>query len=214
MNPSQLAAFYYNDILGYRVNERNADITTKTIEILQDNKFSDKEIIQILLQSNEESITPQIIFNRIDSGLIEAGLFYFHKELQIVPSAPVVSVHNKAIQQPTAFYHEVRLRYTIEDLLAYFYNKLSISIEMQDKDKHTVQMNYVLNFCKRFAPIQALDMILFSIDELAYNHIEAYEPFDIKQTSILSTIHNKLKAYYNEAKATNQLRYIWRTELL
>lgn len=214
MNPSQLAAFYYNDILGYRVSERNADITTKTIEILKDNNFSDKEIIEILLKSNEESITPQIIFDRIDNGLIEAGRFYFHKELQIVPPAPVVSVHNKAIQQPTAFYHEVRLRYTIEDILAYFYNKLSIAIEMQDKQKHIVQMNYVLNFCKRFSPIQALDMILFSIDELAYNHIEAYEPFDIKQTSILSTVHNKLKTYYNEAKVTNQLQYIWRTELV
>lgn len=213
MNPSQLAAFYYNDMLGYRTSERNAEITTKTIEILKDNKFSDKEIIQILLKSNEESITPQHIFDRIDNGLIEAGVFYFHKELQIVPSAPTVSIHNKTVQQ-SAFYHEVKLRYTVEELLAYFYNRLSIKIEMQDTQKHIVQMNYVLNFCKRFTPIQALDMVLFCIDELAYNHIEAYEPFDIKQTSILSTVHTKLTAYYNEAKITNQLHYIWRTELL
>ncbi|MCD7910927.1 hypothetical protein KC480_05230 [Bacillus velezensis] len=102
------------------------------------------------------------IMNQIEppNNLMEKDIFYYHSELRIMSSPPKIirdKQTGKLIRQTEDFYLEMKRRYTLQDLMNYWYKKMAIQptehIMRQDEGK----FKYILEH-------YTLDEILFSID--------------------------------------------------
>ncbi|MCY9186622.1 hypothetical protein [Bacillus halotolerans] len=102
------------------------------------------------------------IMNQIEppNNLMEKDVFYYHSELREMSSPPKIvrdQESGKLIRQSEDFYLEMKSRYTLQDLMNYWYKKMNIQptdhLMRQDEGK----FKYILgNY--------TLDEVLFAID--------------------------------------------------
>ncbi|KAF2421715.1 hypothetical protein [Bacillus subtilis] len=102
------------------------------------------------------------IMNQIEppNNLMEKDVFYYHSELREMSSPPKIvrdQESGKLIRQTEDFYLEMKTRYTLQDLMNYWYKKMNIQptdhLMRQDEGK----FKYILgNY--------TLDEVLFAID--------------------------------------------------
>lgn len=212
-----LANIFYKEIVGiypFPTNREEA-ITRCTLAYLLDSGITEKEILKILpIFKNKAVISPDILPDALwHNSLTEKNIYYCHHALQIIPPAPIIK--NDGTFKEFPFYLEIKIRFTVENLLQYFYRKASNYHMIKDSKRDCAQLMHMLNRYKKIEDIQGLDLLLFMIDEAAYRHIIITEPFDIKTsevevftlTKLRNVINNRRKKKHDKIKYRNYIIY-------
>jgi hypothetical protein len=140
---------------------------------LLDNGYTEKEANKILIDTKLNIDN----YEHSDS-IINTDTLYRHHELQI---------HSKPggfdpatctiIKRP--YYLEMKVRYTMSNLLDYYYNKLVVPIMFRDEKRDVGAMNHLISSFK--SPlINSVDFILFVIDYVASNQYKINNPLELK----------------------------------
>ena len=113
-------------------------------------------------------------------NLLERGTFYYHPALQVVPPPPVIrqlddgSFESSYDTEP--FFLEMKEKFTLDDLVNYFYNVIGIDDGFRDRDKGAF---------RHILKTYNLDVVLYTIDESNalsqdLNRPRPQSPFDIR----------------------------------
>ena len=160
---------------GREPDERENALLEIQYNRLIDNGFSDKEA-RILLIDNRLYIDDLIYEDSIITTLDDT--IYYHYELQIHSRPGGFDPETcTIIKEP--YYLEMKHRYTIDALLEYYYNKISVPIHFRDNKRDIGAFNHIINSYK-FDNITTVDFILFIIDYVATNKYRVNNPLDLK----------------------------------
>ncbi len=141
---------------------------------LLDNGYTNKEANKILLDTKLNIDN----YEYADSIIANAECIFRHHELQIHSKPggfdPVTCT---VIKRP--YYLEMKHRYTMDNLLNYYYDKLIVPPLFRDTKRDTGAMNHLINNFK--SPVlHSVDFILFVIDYVASNGYKTNNPLDLK----------------------------------
>lgn len=207
-----LTLYYYDEV---NPDMRNYDInnvirTQKTIAYLLDNDFTYSEIIKELnTHKHHKELNGDNLNDSLWRGsLMKRNAFYLHKELRITSPAPVFDYsRNKEIIFP--YYCEMIIRYTITDVLNYFYTKLSyINRKLVDEKTDRKTVEFLIKKYSRIDYVEPLDIILCSIDNHLIQRDDCCRLIDITNTNLY--IVNQLIDEMQELEAKGLRRIIWR----
>ena len=142
---------------------------------LVDNGFTDKEAQKLMLDNNLS--TDDLLF---DDSIIKTNdeTIYYHNELQIHSKPGSYNPETGAIEKQP-YYLEMRYRYTMDELLEYYYNKLMIPIQFRNTKRDIGAFKHILNDYK-FSNIHTVDFVLFIIDYVVAKEIKISNPLDLK----------------------------------
>lgn len=210
-----LVQYFYSNIIGKTIENDLDYIQSRcTIEYLEDCGFSTSEIINLFSQWNTKVSVlkpqdiPSIAWN--DSLLIK-NKFYLHRELKLFSIAPIVGPDGKEITFP--YYLEMKIKYTVQDALNYFYTKCGTIHSARDEKLHIGQMNHILQRFKSYKDIAPIDLFLTLVDECHYQNFRCVEPFDLVQvSSIIQDNYEKLLMNKAELHANKKDVIQWRTQ--
>lgn len=176
-----LIKYYYGEIYT-KDDVFDSDIirSDKTINYLKDCGFSSLEIIQELERQKEPSITIDTLTKGLwNNSLIKPGAFYLHHELRIVSKAPEYDYQNNTILT-YPFYCEMKIRYTTDDLLNYFYSRISpLNTQFVDKKTDRKTVTFLMRKYGNIDFVEPLDVILCSIDYHTKNDLDCYKLIDV-----------------------------------
>ena len=142
---------------------------------LMDNGFTDKEAQKLM--SDNHLYTNDLIYE--DSLILTSDeTVYYHNELQI-HSKPGSYNPETGIIEKQPYYLEMRRRYTMEELLDYYYNKLMVPIHFRNTKRDIGAFKHIINDYK-FDNINTIDFILFIIDYVTSKEIKISNPLDLK----------------------------------
>ena len=141
------------------------------------------------------------------NSLVKRNHFYYHHALQLVPPPPRVR-NNQEIIEP--FYREIRISFTMKDLIDYFYRTLNIDPFLRNDRHDGAQFSKMLNDFARLRPIEPLDFVLALIDYAKATNMFIAKPFDLENGNAVADTLDKLKRNMAEAKLKKADRIIWR----
>lgn len=206
----KLIGYYYSNI-GEEPTDSEFKITKGTIAYLIDNEFDEKQIIEIMngldwsrTFSNED--LPDYLW---EDSLIERNKFYYHNLLQIRSMAPVLNKITGKLEMIEKDYIEMKIMFTINDLISYFYSKFYDLAIFEDKNRDVGAVKHMLNEYKRLDKINPLDFFLYSIDKCSSDKSMITNIFDIKKVQM--EVFKELTAKATSAKALKINKIIWRS---
>ena len=210
-------AYYYKERVGFYPfsTDREESITRHTIAYMEESGLSKAEIFGYINQIDtkkgfiEPADIPPEAWN---NSLTEKGQYYCHRCLQILSPMPVIRSDGTFQEYP--FYQEMKIRFTMKDLINYFYQKIPNYVSLRDDKRYTAQFKHMLKKYKNMHPLQALDIVLLMIDEAAHQRIPVVEPFDVDVVYIQQEIINRLQKTLAERHAKGYDKNIWRTYLI
>lgn len=196
------SVWYEENILGYSTEK--SYITQYTIDYLYDNNYNEGDIINILSKIKKESIKYKDLPSKLWNGLIERDTYYFHPELQILSKPPMLSISSDIIIKPVKFFKEIKISYTKQNVLNYFYRKANSKI-IKDMNRDLGSLDYLLLRYKHQL-MNSLDVILYLIDDYAFeaNSLLALSNYEV---DILERIENMY--YDNHRSGTDKIIYRW-----
>lgn len=204
-NAEELAELYYNDFVGYYPEEKDFQNTKKVLEYLVEASVKDNAILSMFeLLHNKKVITsddlPDLLW---EHSLLKKNTFYYHKTLHIMPSAPVLDLHSrKIIQQP--FYLEMKIQYTYDDLISYFYRVTSCPSELRDNKRDKGSFEFLLKKYEKLPNFEAIDFVLALID--SYRN-EIVTPLQITNHEIEVLQSMNYKALNSKAEGADQIKW-------
>lgn len=196
------SVWYEENILGYSTEK--SYITQYTIDYLYDNNYNEGDIINILSKIKKESIKYKDLPSKLWNGLIERDTYYFHPELQILSKPPMLSIGSDIIIKTVKFFKEIKISYTKQDVLNYFYCKANSKI-IKDMNRDLGSLDYLLSRYKHQL-MNSLDVILYLIDDHAFeaNSLLALSNYEV---DTLERIENMY--YDNHRSGTDKIIYRW-----
>ena len=201
--------WYFQNILGYCPDESEWLPTRSTIAYLLANELSGETITDELRRHTTPIIHPNDLTEALwNKSLLQKGHFYFHKALQIVSPAPVLN------KDGTITYSEdflvMRIRYTEQDILDYFYNHISWrdkSICDAKKDIKTIP--YLLKRFSLMENVEPVDLILCLIDDFTNSGENTINDGIIDVLKSLSNVVSWYQDDYKNAAAAGKNRPRW-----
>lgn len=196
------SVWYEENILGYSTEK--SYITQYTIDYLYDNNYNEGDIINILSKIKKESIKYKDLPSKLWNGLIDRDTYYFHPELQILSKPPMLSISSDIIIKPVKFFKEIKISYTKQNVLNYFYRKANSKI-IKDINRDLGSLDYLLSRYKHQL-MNSLDVILYLIDDHAFeaNSLLALSNYEV---DTLERIENMY--YDNHISGTDKIIYRW-----
>lgn len=202
--------FYYSNVLGHTPDDAEAlRATSNTIEYLLDCGYAKSEILHILLQckATERLTAADLPDSLWDGSLIKRGVFYYHHTLQITSTPPHYDAKlSKEIMEP--YFLEMRIRYSMDNLIQYFYEKLGIDMELMDKQRDAARFKALLKKYDRLSFVSALDFVLSLIDYSSYAKKKVLSVFDLEQNE--TEVFEELKRKAAEASFHGKNVVVWR----
>ena len=165
----------YEICYGVEPTEEELALLEIKFQRLKDNGYSEQNAQKILLDNklllDEFEYTDSII-NTTEKSI------YYHYNLQIHSKPNSVDpVTLTVIKQP--YYLEMKQRYTMNDLLDYYYNKLLVPIHFRDEKRDRGAFNHLIS-CYKFDEINTVDFLLFVIDYIVAYDYKVSNPLDLK----------------------------------
>lgn len=196
------SVWYEENILGYSTEK--SYITQYTIDYLYDNNYNEGDIINILSKIKKESIKYKDLPSKLWNGLIERDTYYFHPELQILSKPPMLSISSDIIIKQVKFFKEIKISYTKQDILNYFYRKANSKI-IKDINRDLGSLDYLLLRYKHQL-MNSLDVILYLIDDHAFetNSLLALSNYEVNTLEKIENIY-----YDNHRSGTDKIIYRW-----
>lgn len=145
-------------------------------------------------------------------NLVKQGVMYYHKELKIMNSLPVV-VHDidagtLTSASSTEFYVEPVASYTIEDLLNYFYSKNMADVVEFNAKRMTGLFTHMIEK-------YGLDKLLFMIEAAARMYDAEYKVFTLSDfDSYSSTASHYLEEIRNNCTFSGENKYVPKRRVL
>lgn len=204
---NKYADFYYNFMIGeYPESFEDYIKTCNFFGYLEDSGISDGEIYMITgLVKPKEVLTIDDIPDKIREGsLLEKDKFYFHKELIIVPPPPGWDT-----VEDYKFYREIKIRYTLDDVLDYFIKSTGVRADWVSRDKEIGSIKYLLKEYKKFKFIEPLDFLLHLIDYCVSDNMEISTIYDLRHKEI--ELAEALEVDIANATARGKNTIIWRS---
>lgn len=208
------AEFYYSQVVGlYPFDTDDYRIQTdKVIQHLVDAGISESDILRFIEESPpKDCLTPDDLPEWLWEGsLLKKNTFYYHNTLHLRPPAPTFNPHSREVKA-SKFYLEMKIRYTMDDLVRYFYHTLRISTDLADKKKDEGSFNYLLNKYSKLDFCEPIDFVLALID---YNKPDnnPMSPvqgiLDITQSQ--AEVYDALKRKAAEASLHKANQILWR----
>ena len=154
----------------------DADILNNIKKIayyLLDNKYNDSDILKYLITNNTE-----LVDSLWDGSLLKPDTFYYHEQLTIMPGPSVWNPNMK--EESNKFYLEMKIKYTIDDLLSYYYNNLLIPVELRNTKKDSKAFEHMLKQYSKFK-MQPIDFVLYLIDYSVLEGNRISNVFDLQK---------------------------------
>ena len=165
----------YELCYGIEPEERDLALLEIKHQRLLDNGYSNKEANKILIDTKLNIDN----YEHADSIINpEEDPVYRHHELQI-HSKPGGFDPATCTVIKSPYYLEMKCRYTMDNLLNYYYNKLIVPPLFRDTKRDIGAMNHLINSFKS-PMINSVDFILFVIDYVASNEYKTTNPLDLK----------------------------------
>lgn len=196
------SVWYEENILGYSTEK--SYITQYTIDYLYDNNYNEGDIINILSKIKKESIKYKDLPSKLWNSLIERDTYYFHPELQILSKPPMLSISSDIVIKPVKFFKEIKISYTKQNVLNYFYRKANSKI-IKDMNRDLGSLDYLLSRYKHQL-MNSLDVILYLIDDHAFeaNSLLALSNYEVDTLESIENIY-----YDNHRSGTDKIIYRW-----
>lgn len=196
------SVWYEENILG--CSTEKSYITQYTIDYLYDNNYNEGDIINILSKIKKESIKYKDLPSKLWNGLIERDTYYFHPELQILSKPPMLSISSDIVIKPVKFFKEIKISYTKQNVLNYFYRKANSKI-IKDMNRDLGSLDYLLSRYKHQL-MNSLDVILYLIDHHAFeaNSLLALSNYEVDTLEKIENIY-----YDNHRSGTDKIIYRW-----
>lgn len=140
---------------------------------LLDNKYNDSDILKYLITNNTE-----LVDSLWNDSLLKPDTFYYHEQLTIMPGPSVWNPNMK--EESSKFYLEMKIKYTINDLLSYYYNNLLIPVELRNTKKDGKAFEHMLKQYNKFK-MQPIDFVLYLIDYNAFEGNRISDVFDLQK---------------------------------
>lgn len=201
---SNYADYYYHFLVGEHPDESDYNATAATFEHLKDAGFNEDWIFQVI---NQMPIKDSIKFDDIpdalwNNSLVIRGNFYFHKELQI-KSPPPTWEHS------FPFYLEMKIKYTVEDVLEYFLNFAHIRTDWVNREKELGSIRFLLKDYKKFSFMEPVDFLLHLIDYCVADGMELNSIYDLRDKEI--ELANYLEVDTANAVMQGKNKIVWRS---
>jgi hypothetical protein len=208
-----LTEYFYREVVGYYPfkTDREECITRCTIQYLEDSNVLYPTIMLAMQKfANKGYIAPDDLPEEIwQDSLTKKGQYYMNHWLHILPPTPKI-LNGKFVSYP--FYCEMTARFTIKDLVNLFYKQVGDN-EHRNDARLEAGMKTLLNKFSGFK-IEALDLILFLIDEAHHEHKTMFDAFDLSNASffrdVLTQKENELKCLHEQKKD----KIIWRDYIM
>jgi hypothetical protein len=165
----------YELCYGVEPEERDLALLEIKHQRLLDNGYSNKEANKILIDTKLNIDN----YEHADSIINpEEDPVYRHHELQIHSKPGGFDPATCTIIK-SPYYLEMKCRYTMDNLLNYYYNKLIVPPLFRDTKRDIGAINHLLNSFK--SPIiSSVDFLLFVIDYVSSNQYKLTNPLELK----------------------------------
>lgn len=201
----QLINFYYDYVVGELPEDNNTITKTKLLfDYLSESGLSEKDLLITILNDfpNKDLLTPEDLPNSLwDNSLLERDKFYFHKELQIISPPPTWD-------ECFPFYLEMKIQYTINNVLDYFVQTFNINSEWINKEKELGSIKYLLKDYKKYSFVEPIDFILHLIDYTKSISVNVNSIYDLREYEIETAEFLTLDV--ENAKTIKKNVVIWR----
>lgn len=179
-----------------------------------DNGYTYENVHKEILKSfHSNSLFPFAKFKkpRNDGNLLKQGTMYYHKQLKLMNSLPVIN-HDidkgTMTSEKVEYYLEPVASYTIDDLLAYFYSK-----NMADTQEYNPKR--MAGMFKHMIEKYGLDKLLFMIEGAARMYESEHKIFSLSDfDSYSSTASQYLEEIKNNCKYSGGDKYVYRKRVL
>lgn len=212
-----LTTMFYREIVGrYPFTTKWQEAQTRcSIAYFKESGIRDEEIFKFLPELYDKGyVEPEDAPDSFWEGsLTEKGKFYCHRQLQLLPPDPIIRRDGTFLSYD--FYQEMKIRYTMKDLLKYFYLKTNSYSMIKNDTLFSAQFDALMKkYRSSYSGVQALDIILSLIDEAAYQRVPVVSPFNVAETTLENIVVNRLRHTMAEKHAKNQDKIVWRKYLL
>lgn len=205
---------YYREVLGEYSSDENVMHTDKLFEYLIEAGVSHEDIMKnIYAFPQKDYLTVSDLPDTLwDGSLIRRGTYCFHNALRIKQEMPTWNPEtNKMTSQ--RFRVEMKIRFTMDDLIDYFYKTTHANRDLSDRKKDAGSFNYLLGKYSNIGFAANIDMVLSLIDHAGNS--EHNEMLNIlKLQDYESEVCDIIKPMCEEAKGNGRMEITWRTGLL
>lgn len=163
----------YTLAVGIEPSEDTLNRTLATANYLKDNNFDTKDILKILRNAMKEidknnleiPIRGEDLPNELwNNSLLEKNRFYYSDILHIKSKAPSWNpITFKEECEP--FFLEMKINFTMDDLLIYYYDKCRVPQGLRDDKKNSGALNHLIKKYEKFNNIPGLDYVIALIDK-------------------------------------------------
>ena len=180
-----------------------------------DNGYTYEQLHKAILEAfHNKQMFPHYRYdkpNKQEGNLVKQGIMYYHKELKLMNSLPVIN-HDidkgTMTSEKVEYYLEPVASYTMDDLLKYFYSK-----GMAD----TQEFNYkrMAGLFKHMIEKYGLDKLLFMIEGASRMFESEHKAFTLADfDSYSSTASQYLEEIKNNCKYSGGDEYVFRKRVL
>ena len=137
--------------------------------------------------------------------MLKRDTYYFHSKLQILSKPPKLSIDSIITPKEIKFFKEMKISFTKDDLLNFFYSK-SNSLIIKDYSRDIGAIEYLL---KRYSNqlMEPVDICLYLIEDYAQciSSLLSLTNYEVELLEKINTIY-----YDNYRSRTNKIIYRWR----
>lgn len=180
-----------------------------------DNGYTYEQLHKAILEAfHSKQLFPNYRYekpNKQDGNLLKQGVMYYHKQLKLMNSLPVI---NHDIDKGTMtsdkveYYLEPVASYTIDDLLQYFYSKGMADIQEFNPKRMAGMFRHMIDK-------YGLDKLLFMIEGAARMYESEHKVFSLTDfDSYSSTASQYLEEIKNNCKYSGGDKYVYRKRVL
>lgn len=171
------------------------------------------DLIQYVIEHS--SISSELTFENLpeilwQNSLLQKGVFYYHNELRLIHSMPCIDIYTGIVEQGINSL-EMKIKYTYEDVLQYYYRVSEKDIKLADQSRELGQIKFLykkyLNY-ENHIHISAIDILLYTIDAMCNNAQENYDLFNTTRFEYETLIYLQTIAKQSTADKNNKI--IWR----
>lgn len=201
---------YYKNVHGYYPFEtdENKIKSQKIIDYLSDAGISGGDIFTFIYNAPPSDflsyeMLPESLW---ENSLLMKGSFYFHSELHILSKPPTWDPISKK-EKMDPFYREMKIKYTFNDAVNYFYSQMKIDKLYMDEKRDLAAAKHLFDKFWKFNSKQ-IDVLLYCIDYAANQECKVKTLIEIGQYEI--EVFEALERNMAEAKLHNLNKIIWR----
>lgn len=165
MDINKLVYDYYILSQGIEPEEECFARTLATAKYLKDNNFKDDEIIKTLNRVGKTTITGNDLpIDLWEGSLLEKDRFYYSDIFHIKSKPPSWNpiTYTEVCEE---YFLEMRIKFTMNDLLSFYYDKCRVPQGLQNDKKDAGAFNHLIKKYEVFSNVPGIDYVIALINK-------------------------------------------------